>query len=62
MQDLNAVFNLLPVIMFTAAFLGGFYMVVDMTAGEKERESLEPLLINAERKPPRRIGLNQSKN
>lgn len=48
-QDRGAagtVLNLLPVIMFTAAFLGGFYMVVDMTAGEKERESLEPLLLN----------------
>jgi sodium transport system permease protein len=42
----GTVLSLLPVIMFTAAFLGGFYMVVDMTAGEKERESLEPLLIN----------------
>ena len=42
----GTILNLLPVIMFTAAFLGGFYMVVDMTAGEKERESLEPLLIN----------------
>lgn len=42
----GSVLNLLPVIMFTAAFLGGFYMVVDMTAGEKERESLEPLLLN----------------
>ncbi len=42
----GTVLNLLPVIMFTAAFLGGFYMVVDMTAGEKERESLEPLLLN----------------
>ncbi|MCA9982183.1 MAG: ABC transporter permease [Anaerolineales bacterium] len=38
--------DLLPVIMFTAAFLGGFYMVIDMTAGERERESLEPLLLN----------------
>jgi sodium transport system permease protein len=42
----GTVLGLLPVIMFTAAFLGGFYMVVDMTAGEKERESLEPLLLN----------------
>lgn len=42
----GTVLNLLPVIMFTAAFLGGFYMTVDMTAGEKERESLEPLLLN----------------
>ena len=44
--EAGTVLNLLPVIMFTAAFLGGFYMVVDMTAGEKERESLEPLLLN----------------
>lgn len=44
--EAGTVLDLLPVIMFTAAFLGGFYMVVDMTAGEKERESLEPLLLN----------------
>lgn len=44
--EAGTVLNLLPVIMLTAAFLGGFYMVVDMTAGERERESLEPLLIN----------------
>ena len=42
----SSILNLLPVIMFTAAFLGGFYMVIDMTAGERERESLEPLLMN----------------
>ena len=42
----SAILNLLPVIMLTAAFMGGFFMVVDMTAGERERESLEPLLIN----------------
>ena len=48
-QELGAagtLLDLLPVIMFTAAFLGGFYMVIDMTAGERERESLEPLLLN----------------
>ncbi len=42
----NVVLNLLPVIMITAVFFGGFYLAVDMTAGERERESLEPLLIN----------------
>lgn len=42
----SAVLNLLPVVMMTAAFYGGFYLVVDMTAGEKERKSLEPLLLN----------------
>ncbi len=40
------VLNLLPVVMITATFFGGFYLAVDMTAGERERESLEPLLIN----------------
>jgi sodium transport system permease protein len=42
----SAVLNLLPVVMLTAAFYGGFYLVVDMTAGERERKSLEPLLLN----------------
>ncbi len=42
----SAVLNLLPVVMMTAAFYGGFYLVVDMTAGERERKSLEPLLLN----------------
>lgn len=41
-----AILNMLPVIMTTAAFFGGFYLVVDMMAGERERESLEPLLLN----------------
>lgn len=42
----SAVLNLLPVVMMTAAFYGGFYLIVDMTAGERERKSLEPLLLN----------------
>jgi sodium transport system permease protein len=42
----GVVLNLLPVVMITAAFFGGFYLAVDLTAGERERESLEPLLIN----------------
>lgn len=41
-----AVLNLLPVVMMTAAFYGGFYLAVDTTAGERERKSLEPLLLN----------------
>lgn len=45
-QEASLVLNLLPVIMITAAFFGGFYLAVDMTAGERERESLEPLLLN----------------
>jgi sodium transport system permease protein len=42
----SVVLNMLPVVMMTAAFYGGFYLVVDMTAGERERKSLEPLLLN----------------
>lgn len=38
--------NLLPTVMITAAFFGGFFLAVDMTAGERERESIEPLLTN----------------
>lgn len=48
--EANVVLNLLPVVMITAAFFGGFYLAVDMTAGERERESLEPLLLNPVRR------------
>lgn len=41
-----AVLNLLPVVMMTAAFFGGFFLAMDTTAGERERKSLEPLLLN----------------
>jgi sodium transport system permease protein len=34
-----------PFLIFTV-FLGGVYMAIDTTAGERERGSLEPLLIN----------------
>ncbi len=42
----SMILNLLPVVMMTAAFYGGFYLAVDTTAGERERKSLEPLLLN----------------
>ena len=45
-EGASIVLNLLPIIMITATFFGGFYLAVDLTAGERERESLEPLLIN----------------
>lgn len=44
--DDSFVLNLLPVVMMTAVFYGGFYLAVDTTAGERERKSLEPLLLN----------------
>ena len=42
----SVILNLLPVVMMTAAFYGGFYLAVDTTAGGRERKSLEPLLLN----------------
>ncbi len=35
---------LLPVLLSITSFLGGAYLVMDTTAGERERQSLEPLL------------------
>lgn len=49
-QEGGYILGLLPVIMLTAVFLGGFYLAVDMMAGERERESLEPLLANPVRR------------
>lgn len=37
---------LLPVVILMAAFYGGYYLAADSTAGERERDSLEPLLVN----------------
>lgn len=34
----------LPYMLILSAFLGGAYLVIDITAGERERQSLEPLL------------------
>lgn len=34
----------LPYLLILSAFLGGAYLVIDVTAGERERQSLEPLL------------------
>lgn len=38
--------NVLPYFLVFAVFVGGMSLIVDMTAGERERGSLEPLLIN----------------
>ena len=34
----------LPYLLILSGFLGGAYLVIDVTAGERERQSLEPLL------------------
>ena len=36
----------LPYILMITSFTGGMHLAIDSTAGEKERKSLEPLLIN----------------
>lgn len=38
--------SFLPFFLMMGIFVGGMYLAIDSTAGEKERGSLEPLLIN----------------
>ena len=38
--------SFLPYLLVLGAFLGGMYLAIDTTAGERERQSLEPLLAN----------------
>jgi sodium transport system permease protein len=41
-----ALLNTLPYFLIFAVFVGGMALTIDITAGERERGSLEPLLIN----------------
>jgi sodium transport system permease protein len=38
--------GILPALLIMAVFTGGMYLAIDTTAGERERQSLEPLLAN----------------
>jgi len=38
--------NMMPYFIVMVVFMGGMYVIIDTTAGERERSSLEPLLIN----------------
>lgn len=38
--------NILPLLLVLAALMGGMQIAIDATAGERERGSLEPLLLN----------------
>lgn len=40
------VLGMVPLFLLVAAFMGGMHLAIDSTAGERERGSLEPLLIN----------------
>ncbi|MDA8217155.1 MAG: ABC transporter permease [Dehalococcoidales bacterium] len=42
--------NTTPFFIIFAIFIGGMYLAIDSTAGERERGSLEPLLINPVRR------------
>ncbi|MEO6952471.1 MAG: ABC transporter permease [Polyangia bacterium] len=40
------IFGMLPYLLVMTIFVGGMYLAIDTTAGERERQSLEPLFIN----------------
>lgn len=39
-------FGIIPIFLLMSLFVGGLYIAIDSTAGERERGSLEPLLLN----------------
>lgn len=39
-------FSIIPYFFVLTVFLGGMYLAIDLTAGERERQSLEPLFVN----------------
>ncbi len=39
-------FSILPYFFVLTVFIGGMYLAIDLTAGERERQSLEPLFAN----------------
>ena len=39
-------FSMLPYFLILSSFMGGMYLAIDTTAGERERQSLEPLFAN----------------
>ncbi len=40
------VLSMMPLFLLMAVFVGGLHLAIDATAGERERGSLEPLLVN----------------
>lgn len=45
-QSAARLFGMLPLFLIVAAFVGGLNVAIEATAGERERRSLEPLLVN----------------
>jgi sodium transport system permease protein len=52
----QALLSMIPMLVIMAAFLSGVGIAVDATAGERERKSLEPLLVNPVRRSQFVIG------
>jgi sodium transport system permease protein len=46
----GALFSILPYFFVLTVFIGGMYLAIDLTAGERERQSLEPLFVNPVRR------------
>jgi len=42
----GALFSILPYFFVLTVFIGGMYLAIDLTPGERERQSLEPLFAN----------------
>ncbi|MGH8184776.1 MAG: ABC transporter permease [Rhodanobacteraceae bacterium] len=42
----GAILSILPYFFVLAIYIGGMYLAIDLTAGERERQSLEPLFAN----------------
>lgn len=49
-QRAGELLSFLPYLLVIGAFLGGMYLAIDTTAGERERQSLEPLLATPARR------------
>ena len=45
-QSAARLFAMIPMLLILGAFVGGLNVAIDTTAGERERHSLEPLLVN----------------
>jgi len=43
--------NVIPIFLLLVCFVGGMHLAIDCTAGERERGSLEPLLVNPVSRP-----------
>ncbi|MCY4635548.1 MAG: ABC transporter permease [Acidobacteria bacterium] len=50
-QSAARFFAMLPMFLIMVAFIGGMNVAIDATAGERERQSLEPLLVNPMSRP-----------